>query len=122
MLQPKFLLTKTVPLTIYRTSQGGYVNGDWVDGKTAEVEIQANVQPMRDDELMLMPETERTREWYKVYSASEIRTSKEGTTGWAADEFMWNGDRYKVMKVRRYQMQTLDHWKALAAKVETTQG
>ena len=38
MLKPQFLLTKKIPLTIYRTSaQGTYVDGEWVAASASEI-------------------------------------------------------------------------------------
>lgn len=120
MLKPTFLLTKTVPLTVYRTSQGAYVDGDWVDGTTVEIERLVNIQPVKDEELMILPETDRSREWYKLYCAEDILADKQGTSGQQADEFIWQGDRYKVMKVRNYAMGILNHYRAWAARLEVT--
>ena len=120
MLKPNFLLTKKVPLTIYRRVAGSYVNGRWVEGATTEVAIEANIQPLKDSELMLIPEADRSREWYKGYTDSLVRTQKEGVGGYDADEFEWQGNRYKVMKARNYAMGILDHFKFLAARIELT--
>ncbi|MNQ73282.1 hypothetical protein D3C85_880090 [compost metagenome] len=120
MLKPNFLLTKKVPLTLYRRGAGQYVNGIWQDAITTEVAIEANIQPVRDHELLQMPESERSKEWYKVYSDSEIRTQVQGDNGHDADEFDWQGYRYKIMKVRNYAMGTLNHFRAMAARIELT--
>ena len=123
MLKPQFLLTKKIPLTIYRTSaQGTYVDGEWVEGTAVEVVREVNIQPFKDEELLLLPEADRAREWYKLYCAEDLIAGKPGASGTIADEFIWNGDRYKVMKVKRYQMQTLDHFKAHAARLEVSAG
>ena len=120
MLKPNFLLTKKVSIDIIRQTQGSYVNGDWVEGTETTVPTEVNIQPLKDSEILLLPESERTKEWYKLYSAGELRTAKEGTGGYGADEFIFNGDRYRVMKARRYQMQILDHWKCMAARIPLT--
>lgn len=124
MLKPTFLLTKKVPVVIKRRIQGSYVNGDWVEGTVSDVPIEANVQPVKPHELMQFPESERSKEWLKIYSADEIRSQVEGTGGWDADEFVWesmeDGKSYtfKVMKVYRFKMGVLDHWKGWAARRE----
>ena len=120
MLRPTFALTKTVPITIYRKTQGEFVEGEWVEGTFAEVTLDINIQPVKPDELFLFPEAERSKEWYKGYCADEIRTEKQGDSGWGADEFIWQGDRYRVMKVQNYAMGTLNHWKFWAARFELT--
>ena len=122
MLKPKFLLTKKIPLTIIRSTQGSYVNGEWVEGTETQVPLEVNIQPFRDEDLLLLPEADRSREWYKIYCANEIRMDKQGTSGWSADEFVYEGDRYKVMKVKHYSMSILDHYRATAARLEVSAG
>ena len=118
MLQPQFLLTKKIPLDLLRKTAGSYVDGEWVEGAETSVSVEVNIQPLKEAELMLLPEADRGKQWWKVYSASEIRMDKQGSSGWAADEFVYQGDRYKVMKVENYAMSILDHYKALAARME----
>lgn len=126
MSKPMFVLTKKVPVVLHRRTQGSYVDGDWVEGSTQDITIQANIQPLKDYEIYMMPESERTRDWQKIYCAEMIRSEVEGENGWDADEFEWESSadgtlqRYKVMKVRRYKMGILDHWRGYAARIELT--
>jgi hypothetical protein len=121
MLKPQFLLTKKIPLTVYRTSaQGTYVDGEWVEGSAVEVIRDVNIQPLKDEELLLLPEADRSREWYKLYCAEDLIADKPGTAGTIADEFIWNGDRYRVMKVKQYGMGILNHFRAMAARLEVS--
>lgn len=122
MLQPNFLLTKKIPLTLIRSNAGSYVDGEWVEGTETNIIINVNIQPLKEAELMLLPEADRGKQWWKVYSASEIRMDKQGTSGWAADEFVYQGDRYKVMKVENTMMGVLNHYKALVARMELSAG
>ena len=123
MLKPQFLLTKKIPLTIYRTTQGSYVDGEWVKGTEVEVPLEVNIQPFKDEDLLLLPESDRSREWYKIYCADEIRMDKQGAAGWQADEFILDGDRYKVVKSKPYnKMGILNHWKVHAARLEVSAG
>lgn len=122
MLKPQFLLTHKIPLTIFRKSEGSYVNGRWVEGSTSEIILQVNIQPLKPYEILMLPEADRTRAWVKFYSADYARTLKEGTNGWSADEFIWKGDRYKVMRVDDWTsgMSILEHVKVYAARIELT--
>lgn len=115
--KPLFTLTKKVPVTILRRGKDKIVMGRPVKGEMEEVEVEANVQPLNFRDLRLMPESERTREWLKLYSAEEMRTAFEGTDGWEADEFDWDGKRFRVMKAHNYKMGVLDHYVAHAARV-----
>ena len=120
MLKPTFLLTKSIVLTVYRKTQGSYVNGDWVEGTEAEIIRTVNIQPLKPNEILLLPEAERTRQWWKVYSDEDLRTDKEGASGYSADEFIYQGERYKIMKVINYSMGVLDHFRAFATRIELT--
>lgn len=118
--RPTFRFTGFVMLPVTRRSKGDYVDGEWVEGAPTVLSIKCNVQPLKPSELMVLPESDRTREWLKVYSAEELRTAQEGEGGWDADEFIWNGYKYRVMKDYNFQMGVLDHWKAWAARVPVT--
>lgn len=120
MSKPRFLLTKKIPIIIYRRTKGEYVEGDWVEGGVQEIIREVNIQPLKPSEILQMPESDRTREWYKLYCAEDLRTQLEGPNGWDADEFEWQGGRYKVMKVRNYSMSILDHFHAMAARIGPT--
>lgn len=122
MLKPQFLLTHKIPLTIFRKSEGSYVNGRWVEGSTSEIVLQVNIQPLKPYEILMLPEADRTRAWVKFYSADYARTLKEGAAGWSADEFIWKNDRYKIMKVDDWTngMGILEHVKIQAARIELT--
>lgn len=120
MSSPQFLLTKKIPLDIFRSTQGQYVDGEWVEGTETTITVDVNIQPLKEAELMLLPEADRGKQWWKLYSASQLRMDKQGVGGWDADEFVYQGDRYKIMKVENTMMGILDHWKAIAARLELT--
>lgn len=122
MLKPQFLLTNKIPITVFRRSQGEFIEGDWVEGTTVEFPIEGDIQPVKPHELMMFPESERTRSWWKLYTAETLRTEKEGVGGWDADEFVWKGDRYKVMRVNDYTngMHILEHTKNWCVRIELT--
>lgn len=122
MSKPMFLLVGKVCLEIYRVSKGTYVKGIYQEGQKVVRKIQANVQPMKMEEIMLLPEAERGKEALRIYSASELRAPREGTTdAYDSDQFEWEGDTYRIMKVQRYKMGVLDHYKAIAVRLEIAQ-
>lgn len=128
--KPQFLLTNKVPLTIYRTTGSGrYEMGEWVEPESEPIEREVNIQPLRFKEAMLLPEAERTRQWWTLYCAEDLRADQEAGIdpetgeelgGWRADEFVWQGYRYKIMKVKNFSMGILDHFHAQAARIEVT--
>lgn len=127
MLNPPFLLTGSTCLTIRRKTSGTYnADGDYSEGTVSTLSICANVQPnLTRNEMMLLPEGERSKQTLKLYTATPLRMRREGTSGHDADEFDWtdaSGDigTYQVMKTISYQMQILDHCKALCVRKELT--
>jgi hypothetical protein len=122
MLKPNFLLTKKIPITIIRRAAGSYIAGDWVEGTTTNLVIQANIQPMRYHEILMLPEAERSKQWFTVYTDVLLRAQKEGVGGYDSDEFDFKGHRYKVMKVEDYTatMGILEHSKSQCVRKELT--
>lgn len=120
MLKPQFLLTHKIPVEITRRSLGAYVDGDWVEGSTTTFTAMINIQPMKPYEIMILPESERTRSWWKLYSTEVLRTAKEGS--WDADEFTWKNDKYKIMRVDDWTsgMGILEHTRSQAVRFELT--
>lgn len=116
----QFSLVKKVPVTIYRHSQGSYVDGDWVEGAEQQVVIQANVHPFSDYQVMMLPESDRTKSWMWLFTADVVRQKKEGLGGYGADRFLWDGDMYEVMKTQKFSMGVRDHFEAKCARVELT--
>lgn len=113
-------LTGSVQLTLTRSTAGSYVSGKYVAGTTSTVVIKANVQPViKSTDLSMLPEGDRAKAALEIYSPNEIRMLKEGAASQQADKFQWNGEWYEVMKAVRWQMGRLDHYVALAKRVET---
>jgi hypothetical protein len=121
MLSSKFLglnATGRVPLVLSRPSQtgGGYVNGTWVESESDPITIAANVQPVGYKETMIVAEADRSKKMLKVYSPDVIYSEEENVNG--PDEFEWEGDTFRVMKVLNYSMGILNHFKAIAVMKE----
>lgn len=118
MSLPSFTLTKTIPIQVFREGKPTVVKGRPVPGPETEFTIQANVQPFNFKDLQLLPESDRTKEWIKLYMATPdlIRTAREGSDGYQADEVVYAGERYKVMRIRSYRMGILDQTHAIASR------
>ena len=110
--------TGRVELTVLRDSASGgeYVKGHWVEATKDPVTVIANVQPLGYRETMLLEPADRSTKSLKVYSPDPLYAEQEGVRG--ADEFEWEGDTFKIMKVENYSMGVLDHYKAVALMKE----
>lgn len=121
MFTSKFIgmqATGRITLTLKRPtgSGGSYVNGVWVENSAAEVPIDANVQPVGYKETMMMDAADHSKKMVKVYSDSPIFSEEENENG--PDEFEWEGDTFRVMKVLNYSMGILNHYKAIGVMKE----
>lgn len=120
MTLPRFQLTRHTTVTCLRKTPGEYVKGKYVEGFEVPFTIEANVQPTKMQEILQMKESDRTRDWITVYSASELQTLEQGDDGKKADIVQWEGKLWEVVKVKHYKMGVLDHYKAVCARLETT--
>lgn len=122
--KPLFRLTNSTTVTIKRPGEITYVNGRKVVGEPTEHEIEANIQPLKFREVLLLPEADRTKEWIKGYCTLEqnIRAMKEGENAYESDVVVWGDYEYKVMKVLRYEMGVLDHICFHAARLPISAG
>jgi len=117
---PLFLLTQHKTVNCSRRLPGGYMDGHWVDGGEDLFQIEANVQPFNYKDELQLKESERSRQWLKIYTASQLRGLEQGDSGYRGDTVIWEGYKYQVMRVHNYSMSVLDHYKALCARIETT--
>ena len=116
---PKFTLTHKTTITVIRSKGGERVKGKWIELPPEEIEVEANVQPLKGSELQLLPESERTRETIKVYCVETLRTTEEGKQE-LADIVVWNGKKYRATKTMTYQMGVLDHTKTICVRLPET--
>jgi len=110
--------TGKVPLDLRRPdgTGGSYVDGIFQKSEYSIVPIFANIQPVGYKETQMVAEADRSKKMVKVYSSSAIFSEEENENG--PDEFDWEGDRFRVMKVLNYSMHVLDHYKAIGVMKE----
>lgn len=121
MLYPPMLRTGKKPVTLIRRSLEQYVNGRLQASSETQVNILANVQPvLKSTATQMLEQIDRSKAVLELYSKDEIRMRREGSGGWNADRFTWNGELFEVMKVVHWNMGVLDHYHAVAMRVELT--
>jgi hypothetical protein len=106
-----------VSLTLTRYNAGSYINGLWVNGSTTTPVIQANVQPLKGEEILDLPEGQRDKKAITLYTASLIKAPDESAQT-RGDVFTFDGDTYEVKVVRKWSMGVRDHYQALACRVD----
>lgn len=117
---PKFQLTHSLPVEILRALPGYWNDkGRWVEGATETLTVEANVQPMRGHELVVLPEADRTKESIKVYCVETLQTVEE-VKAEEADIIVWEGKKFRATKTMTYKMGVLDHTKTICVRLPET--
>lgn len=75
---------------IKKTQIAGYTQETFTEIKT-----MASRQPMRDEEIVIKPEGQRSWTWEKVHSLPDLNLKLD-------DIFIWNDIRYRVMSRRNW--------------------
>lgn len=65
------------PVQCQRPTGAYDVNGRWAESAVQEFTIQASVQPLTPKEMESLEEGRRTRDAFKLYSDTALRTVKE---------------------------------------------
>ncbi len=81
--------------TAYRRAAGSYVSGRWVAGSESSFTVEGSMQPMKPNELLLLPEGIRTKDVKKFYTDVELQTANTKTQV-VADQIDISGNRYEV--------------------------
>ena len=114
-------LNGQVSITVTRKVGGEYVNGAWVKPSPTNLTIIANIQPItKSTEVALLPEGDRSKEVIKLYTTSQLFQRREGSSPIEGDLISWDGKSFEVLKVVRYQMGVLDHFRAVCVRKEIT--
>lgn len=88
-------------ITVQRIGAGAHINGVWVPGAVTEVQVRGSLQPINARELALLPEGERARGRWKLYTDDLLRTA-DPTAATEADRVLWEGRTLTVVQVRSY--------------------
>lgn len=119
--QSRFRYIQFTPTTIYRKENtgGSYVDGVWQDSATTEVILNLKVQPVKEADMRMLPESERSSGMVKVFcQEGPLRALQQGS--WLADEFVWQGFRYQVVMSNFWDTTRINHYESIAKRLEVT--
>ena len=108
-----------IDVTIRRASGvGSFVKGIYQEPGTSDFAAKASLQPLRPEELVNLPEAQRNRKSYKVYTEVELKTAVEN--GAPADILIFSGTEYEIQGVEQWVTPGLDlpHYKSIAVKLD----
>ena len=106
----------TETLTVERYAAGTWVEGVFTKGVQSILNVEASVQPLRGNEIKLLPEHRRTAEAIKIYTETKMRTTDE-LNQLPADVITHDGKRFEIHKVENWFIGTdIPYYKAIAIK------
>ncbi len=103
-------------VTIKRKSGGSYVDGQYIDGTTADVILKASIQPATLEDMQELPEGRRSDEVFKMYTKTRMYT----VTDENPDFLIIDGIEYEVISIGKYQSKVISHYKVLISKKAET--
>ena len=109
-------------LTVKRTPTSGYQDVDgvtlWVDAAAVPFIIKASVQGADNEVLQSLPEGDRTKEVYVLYTSTELKTVVTGVS--SPDIVVIDSKEYQVIKVtprRNLSTYSTAHYEVVVIKV-----
>lgn len=88
--------------TVTRVSGIAYVNGRASAGSTSTLSIDASVHPAAGNDLLRLPEGQRTIETRIVFTTTELKEGSEGST-YKADKVSIDGALWEVQTVESWR-------------------
>ena len=89
------------PVTLRRYSSGSYVDGVWLDGVSTDTTVMASVQPLAPNDLRLLPEGDRGKRAWKIFS--NFLLSMGDDNGIKSDEMIIDGISFRISSPEDYQ-------------------
>ncbi len=106
--------------TVTRFSPGSYgadaEDGRYRFGATHTFRVRASIQPLTGEELLRLPEGERTRERIVVFTARRLKTATQAEAA-SADRVEYQGNQFEVESVESWN-ERFSYFRCIAAKIE----
>lgn len=105
---------------VFRSSTGGWVDGEWVEHPPEEVTIRANIQPSTFSyRTQLLPQGHREKEAIAIYSNEWLHVTRSGKNPIKADVILYRGAEWEVVVSKPYG-NFGQHCEALAVKIDNS--
>lgn len=102
-------------ITVERKS-GSWQDGRYVPGAPETFRISAIVTVLAPDDLMAVPEADRTHEVMRFITKMELQLTREGTNQGVSDVIVYDSRRYRVIKSSNDS--GWGYWRTLAVRME----
>jgi hypothetical protein len=108
-------LASHTALAVKRAVAGAYVNGRYVASAPAGLTVLASVQPLTGDDLLVLPEGERTTGAIEIFSVVELLPTQEALNK-LGDLVTYLGKDYRVRNVQNWDPNGA-YWRSVAVEV-----
>jgi len=103
-------------IEIIRDSGGRWYQGKYI--KSSEtIYTTGVVSGTNEREIETLPEGDRGSETKEIHTIIPVYTARGGSVGREADIVVWNGEKYKVVKVQNSG--DYGYWRAVISKIDT---
>ena len=119
MLTPMFLSVGSTTATVKRVAAGSLSHGRWVAGVDSTFTITANIQPHTVKNYnTTAAEGDKSHKAIKVFTATTLKMTQEGTALLKGDKISWHSEWYEVSELYTYEMGVLNHTMVIALRDE----
>lgn len=117
----RFDLLKPKPLVITRYGTGSYVNHKWVKGVNAPIDTLTLFYPIvKNSTKQFLPEGLRSKKCLHLFCNTELKDFQDGEVKQQADEFVFDGETYRIMKLGAWKdVSGYSGYEAFACKVDS---
>lgn len=99
-------------LIVKRKTGGAFTNGKWAGEVETDIAFTCSLQPLSERDLLTLPEGRRTSETYRIFSDTELKTVEAQNP----DEVVYNGERFEIYTVGKWQNQIINHFTYIIIK------
>jgi hypothetical protein len=103
------------PITGKRFASPTWNKGRKTEGADSPIQFTASVQPLTNKELVALPEGQRERARFKLYTSFQLLTVVRGDSGHAADQVQIESEWYEITQVGIWKNDVIPHYKAIAS-------
>jgi len=108
---------RTYTLDAKRYDGSTNTKGRWSPGAETPFTFIASVQPLRGSELLTLPEGQRERETYKLYTSTKLNGANESNKT-KPDKIQLFDKTFEVLIVEIWQNKVIPHYKVIVSKID----
>lgn len=105
------------PFTIIRKQPGQYVNGVFVDGEEVQQTIMATIQPLKNEDMIDLPQGRRISDIVKVYTSEVLTTAEDNGADKQPDRIFWKDGWFEITSTGAFQMDVISHYRYFAIRI-----